>query len=372
MEQGDNQGLRNVFFFSYINSIGGVETFFYELCKKYSKDYDIVVYYGRGDMQQIKRLQKFVRVVKYNNEEIYCEHAFFNYGLEPFISHVHADHVYELIHADFALQKNITPHVDRRVNTYLAVSQRVADSFYAMTGIKCEVCPNPLTVEEVKAPLFLCAAQRMTSEKGGLRIAELVRRLDADEEIKYYLLIFTNENTPVVRSRNVAMMPQRLDIRPFIYGCDIFLALSDSEGRCYSVGEKLAYGTGKLLITPCPSFFEQGCNLKNSIVLEFDMSNMDEVIEKIRKVYRKNRIKEAFAPVKCEDVWDKYLVKGKSDYVYKLHKVRANSKYTERGIFDTQLNCIPKAGTEFEVDTARLEKLLSYGLVEVIEPQEGL
>ena len=42
----------NVFYFNNINAIGGVETFFHYLAKKYY-DYDIAVFYKKGDIQAI-------------------------------------------------------------------------------------------------------------------------------------------------------------------------------------------------------------------------------------------------------------------------------------------------------------------------------
>ena len=341
---------------------------FWELAKKYHRDFDITVYYYKGDKDQINRLRRYVNVVKFNGETIECEKAFFNYNLEPFLSHVKAKHVYEIIHADFLLQRNIVPHIDPRIDTYLAVSQRVADSFYTVTGVKCEVCPNPLTLEEIKyKPLFICAAQRMTSEKGGNRIRELIRRLDMSD-IDYYFLIFTNDRMNI-DSPNVCVMRPRLDIRKFIYGCDLFVAVSDSEGRCYSVGEKLGYGTGHLLITPCPSFFEQGADNSNSIVLDFDMNNMDDVIEQIRKI--RTKAKQTFTPMTVEDLWKTYLAEGKPTYEgVKYYRVRSTDVYTKRNVYDNELKCVPKPNTEFIVDSIRLKTLLEYtsgALVEVVE-----
>ena len=55
--------MKNVFYFYYINSIGGVETFFYELAKKYCK-YDITILYSKGNQDQINRLKKYAKVIK--------------------------------------------------------------------------------------------------------------------------------------------------------------------------------------------------------------------------------------------------------------------------------------------------------------------
>lgn len=360
--------MKNVFFFHTMNSIGGVETFFYELAKKYHKRYDITVYYIKADERQLKRLKRYVRVVQWGGQEVECENAFFNYNLEPMISHVHAKNMYEIVHADFQLQRNIKPHIDERIDSYIAVSKRVRESFFAVTGVDCEVCANPLTYEKTPDPLFIVSAQRMTSEKGGNRIAELVQRLD-QSGIQYYWMIFTDTNKNI-KSPNVVYMPPRLEIRPYIQACDLFVAVSDSEGRCYSVGEKLASGSGKLLITPCPSFFEQGCNDENSIVLEFDMSNLDEVVDRVKAMYEDNKPKKTFKPIKVADDWEKFLAEGKPDYKGLIfYRVHATKLYKQYMVYDTELGYVPVEGTQFIVDGERLDKLLHspYGQLVVVD-----
>ena len=52
----------NLFYVSNFNVIGGVETFIYELTKKY-KDLDITVVYRTGHVNQIARISKNVRVI---------------------------------------------------------------------------------------------------------------------------------------------------------------------------------------------------------------------------------------------------------------------------------------------------------------------
>ena len=61
----------NVLYFDNINSIGGVEQYFYYLAKKYNK-YDITIFYSTGDEKQIKRLRELVRVVQFRGQRIKC------------------------------------------------------------------------------------------------------------------------------------------------------------------------------------------------------------------------------------------------------------------------------------------------------------
>ena len=57
--------MTNVFYFDQINSIGGIETFFYQLGKKYGKDYDITLFYKSGDSAKVRQLSQFIRVKKF-------------------------------------------------------------------------------------------------------------------------------------------------------------------------------------------------------------------------------------------------------------------------------------------------------------------
>lgn len=361
--------MRNVFFFHTINSIGGVETFFYELVRKYSAEFDITVYYVNGDAKQISRLRKYVRVVRFDRKPIVCERAFFNYYKGAFIDYVKADKYYDIIHADFKAQ-GLVPHLDDRIDKYIAVSKSAADSFYELTGIRCTACPNPLTLEEIEhPPLILCSAQRMTGEKGGKRIKALVEHLDRTG-LDYIYFVFTNSSDRII-SPNVIWLPQRLDVRKYIKMCDLFVALSDSEGRCYLVAEKLGYGTGKLLITPCPSFFEQGCDDENSIVLDFDLSNIDDVVQRIQELQLNKKFTKTFRPIEVKDKWNKHLAKGKPEYGGgKEYLLKTTANFEKFRIVDIRLGCVPKAGVEYwEDDIGRVEYLLNFkrgALVEVV------
>ena len=115
-----------VFYFKSINSIGGVESFFYYLSQKYK---NIVVYYREGDATQVNRLAKYVEVHKYKNEKIKCNKFFCNYGLDI---EVEAKEKYHIIHCDY---KAVSFKPIRYPGfKYLGVSQLVCDHFKELTG----------------------------------------------------------------------------------------------------------------------------------------------------------------------------------------------------------------------------------------------
>ena len=65
----------NIIYVSDISQIGGVETWAYELAKKYH-DLDLAVVYKTGDVNQIKRLLEYVPVYKFTGGKIQCDARF--------------------------------------------------------------------------------------------------------------------------------------------------------------------------------------------------------------------------------------------------------------------------------------------------------
>lgn len=348
--------MKNIIYLKHVLAIGGVETFIYELAKKYHEKYEIVLYYETADEYQLRRLRRYIQCEKFvPNRRYECDKFITNYDISM-IDYVDAKEYIEIIHANFMRQPELQPHTHKKINYYVAVSQEVADAWKQRTGIKCKyVCPNPLTFEEVtNEPLFIFAAQRMSKEKGVERIIELTRRLDEDPEIKYYMLICTNNKTntyalDIFQSKNVAIMPSNIDIRHLIASCDLFTVLSSSEGRCYSAAEKLASGHGKLLATPLPVFKEMGADKYNTIYLDFDMKNINEVIEQIRKMYKDKQLSKDFKPVTTKDKWNKILAKGTSNYKpIRYVTCRATDQWVKKNII---LRETGKQPTENEILT---------------------
>lgn len=286
----------NIFYFDNINSIGGVETFFYYLSKKHK---DMTVFYKTGDYNQIKRLAQNVEVRKYNGQKIECNRLYMNYDLS-IINNVDAKEYIEIIHADYkALGKR--PNVNNKITKYIGVSKVACDSFTELTGLPCECVYNPVAVDEPRKMLLLVSATRLTKEKGRDRIIELGRQLD-NAKIPYLWIIFTND-WDVIKNPNIIYMEPRLDIIDYIKKADYLVQLSDSESFCFSVNESLLVGT-PVIVTDCPVYEELGIkDGEHGFILDFDMKNVP--IDKIYKGLPKFVYK---SPV---DKWD---INEKSDY----------------------------------------------------------
>ena len=338
----------NVFYFYNINTIGGIETFFNELVTKYSDYADITILYRTADEEQLKRLRKKVRCVRYKDgNKIKCKKAFFNYTIDV-IDNIEAEEYIQIVHADFKTTPS-KPNTHPKITKYISVSDLAGKSFEEITGLKTKTIYNPITIEEPKKALFLISATRLSDEKGKDRMRKLGDILN-DAGIPYLWLIFTND-TNAINNHNIVYMKPRLDIRDYIAKADYLVQLSDGEAFCYSIVEALSLGT-PVIATDMPVLKEIGCNKENAIIVDYELSNLDP-----NDLYKEFNFK--YEPPKSE--WQKELIKSKSNYKEELKmrfKVEALDAYEVKGIKDSVLKRIPEAGEQFEVDKERLDVLL--------------
>ena len=347
----------NVFYFYYINSIGGVESMFYYLAKKY-QDKDIVIYYSQGDKNQIERLKQFVDVQQYKpGTKIKCKRVFFNYNIS-IIDNVDAEEYCLMIHADYKAL-GIKPITHPKITKYIAVSQLAADSYKEVSGKTCEVCYNPILIDKPKKKLRLISATRLTKEKGKDRMIKLGELLNK-KGIPYEWTIFTND-TKAIKNPNIIYKKPELNIIDYIADADYLVQLSDNEAYCYSIVEALLCGV-PVICTHCPVFDEIGLvNGENCYFCDFDMKNVpvDDIYNKIPKVNYQSK----------EDNWENLLAPGPSQYQMKKKTqclVCATDKYTKNQITDKQLGRIPKQGEEWETNLLRYELLSQKGYVTLV------
>lgn len=338
----------NILYFYYINSIGGVETFLYYLAKKYGI-YDITVYYSYGDEKQIERLKKRVRVKKYKEgEKIKCKKAFFNY--EPvIIDNVEAKEYSQIIHANYK-ELNKVPILNSKITRYIGVSKLVCESFEELTGKKCELCYNPIELDEVDEPLLIVSATRLTEEKGKENIVRVGKKLNKLGR-PYIWLIFTNDEIEI-DNPNIIYMKPRLNIIDYLKKADIVAQLSNSEAFGFTPNEALIVGTPVLLMD-LPIWKELG--IKNGIhgwiikdINEFDVNKLYNPLPEFKYQAPKDR-------------WEDILEKDKSNYKEEMNMkylVEALDTYEKNNLTDYTLGRIPKEGERFEVTKERLDVLL--------------
>ena len=343
--------MKNVFYLKRIAEIGGIETFFYYLAKKYA-DNDITAYCEDGDAKQIERLKKYVRVKRYRGEKIKCDKAFFNYCTD-IIDNVEAKEYIQIAHADYEACR-IKPNIHPKITKYIGVSKWVCDTYKKATGFDTELCYNPIEIEKPKKVLNLISATRLTDEKGKDRIKKLATLLD-NAGIPYIWTIYTNDKD-AIKNSNIIYAKPRLDIIDYIANADYLVQLSDAEGYCYSVVEALSVGT-PVIVTKCPVFKELGVNKSNGFMLDFELNNVP-----IKEIY-KGLPKFEYKPK--ADSWGKLLAKGESTYKKDLKtmvSVKAIQPY-----YDIELSKnITPADPPFKVNKVRAETLRDAGVCEEV------
>lgn len=348
--------MNNILYQQHILAIGGVETFLYELAKlTYEHQRDLTIVYRTGDNAQIERLRKFCRVVALKDIEkpIRCHRAIFNYGIDA-INQFEADEYIQIIHADFKspFLKNFTPIRSDKITRYLAVSQNNAKSFEELTGVKADVFYNPISIEQEPRIMTLVSAQRLSPEKGGRRIESMIKALDSNG-IPYVWHIFSGEQLSI-ESENVVYHKPTLDIRKWIKYADYVVQLSDTEGFPYTLYESLCIGT-PIITTRLPILGELGATDENSIILDFDMSNLD-----VYQVYKRSG-KFKFQYKQKPDRWLDLLTDA-SNFVPPVYvKLRA-----ERNYYDTSLERRISCGEVYTTSEDRANEIVNLGFAERI------
>ena len=329
--------IENLFYFSNINKIGGVETFFYNLSRLHG---NLTVLYNTGDPGQVKRLSELVQVLKFNGDRIKCKRAFFNYNCDIF-DFIDAEERYQIIHADYK-EQNLKP--DARINNYIAVSKVAAEHFKEATGKTAEVIYNPVYIDKPKRVLRLVSATRLTPEKGAERMKRAADILNK-KGIPFIWQVFTN-NT--FQHESILTRKPCLNVIDYIKDADFLVQLSDTEAFCFSVAEALTVGT-PVIVTPCPVYEEIGVNKDNAIILPFDFDDIDET-----ELYKKRKFKYS-APA---ETWGELLT-GKATYDPD-EKVNV---LTIKNYFDIEQQRQILAGEEQTVTASRAAYLEAVGVV---------
>ncbi len=357
----------NVFWVNEIADIGGVETFVYEVAKKYH-DKDITVMYQTASPDQLARLRQYVRTIKWDGKPFECDTIITNYNT-GICDYVTAKHYYGVIHADYT-KIDWKPELHPKIEKYIAVSKAAADGFKIKTGLDSEVCYNPLEIVKPRKILRLISCTRLTKDKGGQRMKIFADRL-TEAGIPFLWLVFTN-SPPIFKHPNVVFLPARLDgVRDYVADNDYLVQLSDAEACSYSMLEAL-YADIPAIVTPFPAAQELGViNGKTGWILPFDMSDVP-----VWDIY--NSI-PSFNHIELKDRWGDFLADVKSSYQAEraaMFRVRATNAYRSQGVADSVLGRIPCEGEEFVVDGDRMAVLTgqnAFGaqFVEVVEKIGG-
>ena len=346
--------LKNVIYFPSFNSIGGVETYCYEMALKFGKDYDITIVYRQGDKKQMQRLREVCRVIKYHDgDKIICDVFLFGWGWD-IIDSVEAKEYVQTYHADFKA-RGIDPCLDSRVTKRYGVAENTTIGIREHFPIEVETMYNPYTPKKPRKVLNLISPTRLTPEKGYSRMLQLADALDK-ANIPFLWTVYT-DHPREIPNKSMVCLPGRLDILDYIANADYLVQLSDTEGYSYSIVEALSVGT-PVICTALPVAEEQGVvNGKTGFILPFDMSSIpvDDIYKGLKK----------FKVTPRESHYDEILSPGKSNYEYDSNGTTTIRVLTN--FFDLERNCMSIQGTQYEVTHKRAAYLEDLNLVEVVE-----
>jgi len=185
----------NIFYIRDISPLGGVETFIWEMVKKY-QHYDIAVVYKTADAKQLARLKQYCMCYQHINQKIRCKVAIINWDTSIIDFIEEGADIYQVIHGDYTNPAYTwKPYTHNRIKQYIGVTKYVADGFKKM--MKCDNTIfgyNPLTINEEEKMLVLVSATRLSPIKGKERMSFNSQM----PEREYYLLEQTNSSLSTI------------------------------------------------------------------------------------------------------------------------------------------------------------------------------
>ena len=349
----------NIIWLSYIDALGGLETYVYELVKKY-KDLDIAIVCKYCDPSQRKRLEKYCRVYIHNGQKINCKVCITNYDISiiPFLNE--DAKIYETIHGDYTSGVyDHGPATSDRITGYITITHYLENRMSTLLDKdKITFSYNPLTIENESKPIVIVSATRLHKTKGKDRMQLLANKLDS-KGINYIWFVFTNEKNGI-DSPNVIFLKNRLDIGKWLSIANYVALFSDTEACSYTLNEAL-YRNIPILCTPLPYLEEIGVKDNvNAYIMQFDCSNIDDIVDKITTIP-----KFKFEPLK--DRYEYILAKSKSKYKEEKEMQVRVKCIMENGYDDMELGRHIKNGEEYEVNKIRAEYLRENKAVEILE-----
>lgn len=351
----------NIIYMPTISALGGIETYVYELVKKYH-DLDIAVVSKNCDLQQAKRIKRYCKLYIWNGEKIKCKVAIINYD-QSIIDFINEDaEIYQTIHADYTnpiYKPYEIPKPHPRIKAFLGITKYLTDRMAdVLKPNKIELCYNPLTIDDENKTIVIVSATRLHKNKGVDRMIRLAQALD-NARVNYIWYVLSND-THVIDLPNVIMIKNRLDISRWLGQATYVCLLSNSEACSYTLNEAL-YRNIPIITTPLPYLEEIGYkDGKTGYTIEFDCSNIDDVVKKIPSV-------PSFNFKRLEDNYKNIFKKSKNKYKEELGmKVKVRCIVNE--YYDTELGLNKVKGDEYIVSRERADRLMEYpALVEEVE-----
>lgn len=359
----------NIVYVRDISPIGGVETYVYELIKKYH-DLDIAVVCKSCDINQKRRLKKLCPVYLHHGEPIECKVAVINYdtsiidylpqriwkeNLKPNSK----EGIYQGVHADYTKKEMGKLPQDARIKEYLCITKEQMDKFPLMTDAKnYRLCRNPLSLEEHEKPMIIVSPTRLTREKGGDLMLALANALDKQKTPFIWFVLTTPEylDNPIFQNHNVIWVKNRLDIDWFLDIADWVVLPSKMEGDSYTIREAL-YKNIPIVVRELGYFSEYGIkDGKNALII--NELNAEDIAKRML-----NRLKFTFKPI--EDGYKEIFIPSKSHYKENNRTVKLRCTFIG-GFYCVSEDVLLEQGDVIEVEEDRAQELLSFHCFELL------
>lgn len=308
---------KNIVYVRDIAPIGGVETYVYELIKKY-KDLDIAVVCRTIAPVQKRRLQEFCKVYEFRNEPIECDVAIINWDtsiIDYLPKRIWKENlkegdprgIYQGVHADYTHPAMGPLPQDPRIKEYLCITKEQMDKWPLMTDSRnVRLCRNPLEIED-EDTLVIVSPTRLTKQKGGDLMLQIANELDKQETKFIWFVITTDEylDNPIFRNKNVIWIRNRLDVGGFLKLADWVVLPSECEGDSYTIKEALYRGVP--IVARHLKYFDEYDIKDGKNALFVDDLNVEKVAKRMKK-----RLKFTFKHI--EDGYNELFIPSKSHY----------------------------------------------------------
>lgn len=349
----------NIIYMQTISALGGIETYVYELVKKYG-NLDIAVVCKSCDKLQARRIREICPLYIHTNQRIECKVAIINYDVS-IIDYINEDaEIYEAIHGDYSNPiYTFKPPTHPRIKAYIALTEYLQGKVKELVNLdNVMVSYNPLTITNKEKPLILVSATRLHEHKGKKRMEKLVQELDK-RGINYIWYIITGD-IGGINSPNVIFIKNRLDVDKWINQADYVVLLSDSEALSYTINEAL-YRDIPVICTPLPYLKEIGVeDGKNAYIMEFDCSNVEDIADKITNVPK-------FKFKQLEDKYGELFKDVKSKYQEEKKKMVNVKCIMHEGYDDVELGRHINYQEEYVVDKVRANYLEDNNAIIILE-----
>ena len=355
----------NIVYLPYISELGGIETYVYELVKKYHY-LDIGVVCKSIDEKQRIRLAQYCPVYIHHTEKIKCDVCIINYDQDIIKFIDKKAKIYQTIHADYTnpiYKEKPKPHP--RVEAFITITEYL-DKKLDYLG-KRIMSYNPLTIEKHNY-ITIVSATRLHKYKGVERMKSLIHAMD-NLGIDFIWYVLTCDKGVINHPKVITLSP-RLDVYKFLDIADYVCLLSDSEACSYTINEAL-YRNIPIITTPLPYLKEIGYKDNvNGYTINFNCNNVEEVAKKLINIPK-------FEFKQLEDKYNKIFTNKRGDYDMEKEKITviALDTYKKENISDGELGYIPEAGEHITISKDRVETLLGknvYGkcFIKLIEEEK--